>query len=73
MLTVFGGGILRKGRGKSKDKDSWRSGYDSSVSEGLERMGSNGLPGGIVFRDRMGDQEMSTPETDPNVRWHDHG
>ena len=25
---------------------------------GIDRLGTNGLPGGIVFSDRMGDQEM---------------
>lgn len=69
MLNVFGGGILRKGRrNKEKDKDIWKQDYASSVSEGLERMGSNGLPGGIVFHDRMGDQEMAIAAgADPNV------
>jgi len=67
MLNVFGGGILRKGRGKGKENQKWKSEYDSSVSQGSERMGSNGLPGGIVFHDRMGDQEMSPRVNDPNV------
>lgn len=61
--------MLRKGRrNKEKEKDIWKQDYESSVSEGLERMGSNGLPGGIVFHDRMGDQEMSPAMgSDPNV------
>ena len=66
MLNVFGGGILRKGKGKVKER--WNKSFDSSVPEGLDRMGSSGLPGGIVFRDRMGDHEMHQPkESDPNV------
>ena len=67
MLTVFGGGILRKGRGKGKENQKWKNDYEPSVSEGLERMGSNGLPGGIVFHDRMGDQEMSPRINNPDV------
>ena len=63
MLTVFGGGVLRKVKGKSKDK-GWKGDYVASV--GLDRVGSNGLPGGIVFHDRMGDQEMS-PVLDSDV------
>jgi hypothetical protein len=66
MLNVFGGGIRdlgRKAKGKAKDKgrkrgESFGSGNMGSWDDGLERMGSNGLPGGIVFSDRMGDQEM---------------
>jgi hypothetical protein len=67
MLNVFGGGIRdlgRKAKGKGKDKDRKSrdsfggDGRDFSWDGGLDRMGSNGLPGGIVFSDRMGDQEM---------------
>jgi len=66
MLNVFGGGILKKGRGKVKER--WKKDFDSSIPEGLDRMGSSGLPGGIVFRDRMGDYEMQqSRESDPNV------
>jgi hypothetical protein len=68
ILNVFGGGILRKGRGKDTESQRWRIDHEPSVSQGLERMGSNGLPGGIVFHDRMGDQEMSPRISDPNVR-----
>ena len=66
MLSVFGENIIRKAKGKSKEK--WTRDYNTSVPESLDRMGSNGLPGGIVFRDRMGDEEM-TPVVDPNVGW----
>ena len=69
MLDRFGGGIKdvgRKMKGKGKDRSP---GYISPAHsrEDLHfweepKFGSNGLPGGIVFSDRMGDQEMG-----PNV------
>lgn len=74
MLDKFGGGIKdvgRKIKGKSKDKGQpmGRSPIQAS-REDLHfweepKYGSNGLPGGIVFSDRMGDKEMD--RHDPNV------
>ncbi|WRT68602.1 uncharacterized protein IL334_005580 [Kwoniella shivajii] len=74
MLNRFGGGIQaigRKAKGKSKNKNFVRSesfGWgDESGSE--ERLGTNGLPGGIVYSDRMGEEEMGMQKgpSDPNV------
>ena len=67
MLDRFGGGIKdvgRKMKGKGKDRSP---GFASSPVHSREdlhfweeqKYGSNGLPGGIVFSDRMGDQEMA--------------
>ncbi|ORY35687.1 hypothetical protein BCR39DRAFT_511504 [Naematelia encephala] len=75
MLNVFGGGIKelgRKAKGMGKDKVRERDSFDMNGSPswdgGMDRLGTNGLPGGIVFSDRMGDQEMeSKPSEDPNV------
>jgi len=79
MLNVFGGGIQAMGRkamGKGKEKAGTRavdvfgvgSGEDP-WGDGGNRLGTNGLPGGIVFSDRMGDQEMvGRASDDPNVR-----
>lgn len=72
---MFGGGIKdlgRKVKGKEKDPYVGMSGGLSPIKldfeSGSERLGSSGLPGGIVFSDRMGDQEMSTAGSDdPNV------
>ena len=81
MLTVFGGGIQaigRKARGKGKDKGGGRGSFgaglrDDSWDEGMNRIGTNGLPGGIVYSDRMGDQEMDgrsseDPSVSPRIR-----
>lgn len=52
ILQVFGGGINgRRGKGKGRGKSV-------SPSPSMDQLGSNGLPGGIVYRDRMGDTEM---------------
>jgi hypothetical protein len=75
MLNMFGGGIKdlgRKVKGKEKDPYVGMSGGLSPIKldfeNGSERLGSSGLPGGIVFSDRMGDQEMSTAgPDDPSV------
>ncbi|WWD19242.1 hypothetical protein CI109_103700 [Kwoniella shandongensis] len=79
MMNLFGGGmqaISRKAKGKSKDKGfGYGYGMGRSESFGLgddsgseERLGTNGLPGGIVFSDRMGEEEMNGKEPlDPNV------
>jgi hypothetical protein len=72
---MFGGGIKdlgRKVKGKDTDPFAGMSGGLSPIKldfeSGSERLGSSGLPGGIVFSDRMGDQEMSTAgPDDPNV------
>ncbi|KAK8854619.1 hypothetical protein IAR55_003358 [Kwoniella newhampshirensis] len=77
MMNLFGGGmqaIGRKAKGKGKDKGS---GYGMRRSESYgignesgseERLGTNGLPGGIVFSDRMGEEEMNGKGTmDPNI------
>ncbi|WVR09459.1 hypothetical protein IAU60_006526 [Kwoniella sp. DSM 27419] len=72
MLNKFGGGIQaisRKAKGKSKDKGFARSPSSLYMDDYSpeERMGTNGLPGGIVFSDRMGAEEMggaSSPEAD---------
>lgn len=48
---------------KSASRDSFGMRNEPFWSEGMERVGSSGLPGGIVFSDRMGDQEMDTSET----------
>ncbi len=78
ILNVFGGGIHaigRKARGKVKEKTGGRgresfprTSRDESWNGGMDRIGTNGLPGGIVFSDRMGDREMDgrAPD-DPNV------
>ncbi|KAK6910862.1 hypothetical protein I203_104897 [Kwoniella mangroviensis CBS 8507] len=73
MLNKFGGGIQaigRKAKGKNKDKHFSRSesfGWDDVSSD--ERLGTNGLPGGIVFSDRMGEEEMGITKSpsDPNI------
>ena len=78
MLNVFGGGIQaigrkakEKGRGMSKygSKDSLApsKGPNSLWSDPTDRVGSNGLPGGIVYSDRMGDKEMARRQSDPTV------
>jgi hypothetical protein len=76
MLNIFGGGIkeiTRKAKGKGKDPYGGISKAGLSPidldSEGRNnRFGSKGLPGGIVFSDRMGDQEMDEQDAqDPNV------
>lgn len=77
MLNVFGGGIQaigrkakEKGRGMSRygSRDSLASkGQDSLWSQPSERVGTNGLPGGIVYSDRMGDKEMLRRQSDPTV------
>ncbi|WVF67489.1 hypothetical protein IAT40_002245 [Kwoniella sp. CBS 6097] len=73
MLNKFGGGIQaigRKAKGKSKEKiyerpESFGWSDGGSVDE---RLGTNGLPGGIVFSDRMGEEEMGNNGfSDPNV------
>lgn len=76
MLNVFGGGIQaigrkakEKGRGMSKygSKDSLATkGPTSLWSDPSDRFGSNGLPGGIVYSDRMGDKEMQRRQSDPD-------
>ena len=67
MLNVFGGGGFGK-KAKGKGKEKFRRDLHMEMHGGPGRMGSNGLPGGIVFRDRMGDQEMDGRESgDPNV------
>lgn len=77
ILNVFGGGIQaigRKARGKGKglssygSKDSLASKHSSPWSDPMDRVGTNGLPGGIVFSDRMGDKEMMRRSSDPAVR-----
>ncbi|WWC90564.1 uncharacterized protein L201_005500 [Kwoniella dendrophila CBS 6074] len=85
MLNKFGGGIQAikskaKGKHKEKDKDKYFSRSPSSFGWGSstenvdylseERLGTNGLPGGIVFSDRMGEEEMGSSSkgfSDPNV------
>lgn len=76
ILNVFGGGIQaigRKARGKGKglssygSKDSLASKHSVPWSDPMDRLGSNGLPGGIVFSDRMGDKEMMRRSSDPAV------
>ncbi|WVQ95137.1 hypothetical protein IAU59_002231 [Kwoniella sp. CBS 9459] len=73
MLNKFGGGIQaigRKAKGKGKEKvyerpESFGWSDGGSVDE---RLGTNGLPGGIVFSDRMGEEEMGNKViNDPNV------
>ena len=55
MLNIFGGGKLRKHKAKSSDKLR----DQASPIEGVGgRFGTSGLPGGIVLRDRMGEEEM---------------
>lgn len=77
MLNVFGGGIQAIGR-RAKEKGKGMSRYgsrDSLASKGQEslwsqptdRVGTNGLPGGIVYSDRMGDKEMLRRQSDPTV------
>ncbi|KAK4689185.1 hypothetical protein P7C73_g942, partial [Tremellales sp. Uapishka_1] len=74
LLGVFGGGIQamgRKAKGKGKDNSGRGDAFGVRGGEGgwvedMSRVGSNGLPGGIVFSDRMGDQEMDA-RLDPNV------
>jgi hypothetical protein len=70
MMTKFGGGVREVGRkmkgksrerfGRSKDSLSGSSREELHFWEdpSAERVGTSGLPGGIVFNDRMGDQEM---------------
>ncbi|WVW85409.1 hypothetical protein I302_107447 [Kwoniella bestiolae CBS 10118] len=73
MLNKFGGGIQaigRKAKGKKQEKHFSRSesfGWDDVSSD--ERLGTNGLPGGIVFSDRMGEEEMglSKGPSDPDI------
>ena len=76
MLDRFGGGIKdvgRKMKGKGKDR-SPGFGFGASPLPSRDdlhfweepKYGSNGLPGGIVFSDRMGDQEMNAAPA--NVR-----
>ncbi|OCF38674.1 hypothetical protein I317_07551 [Kwoniella heveanensis CBS 569] len=73
MLNKFGGGIQaigRKAKGKSKEKVYERPesfGWsDGGSMDG--RLGTNGLPGGIVFSDRMGEEEMGHKGfVDPNA------
>jgi hypothetical protein len=76
MLNIFGGGIQaigRKARGKGKglstygSKDSLASKNSVPWSDPMDRLGTNGLPGGIVFSDRMGDKEMMRRGSDPAV------
>ena len=76
ILNVFGGGIQaigRKARGKGKglssygSKDSLASKHSVPWSDPMDRLGTNGLPGGIVFSDRMGDKEMMRRSSDPAV------
>lgn len=77
ILNVFGGGIQaigRKARGKGKalssygSRDSLASKANTSPwSDPMDRLGTNGLPGGIVFSDRMGDKEMTRRSSDPAV------
>jgi hypothetical protein len=76
MLQVFGGGIQaigRKARGKKGlssygSKDSLASKAPSTPwSDSMDRVGTNGLPGGIVFSDRMGDKEMMRRSSDSAV------
>jgi hypothetical protein len=81
MLNVFGGGIQAIGR-KAKEKGKGMSRYGSRDSlapskgpsslwsDPTDRLGSNGLPGGIVYSDRMGDKEMMRRQSDPTVRRH---
>ena len=57
-------GKRAKGKGKEKRESYGSGGYDITLGGGLQRVGSNGLPGGIVFRDRMGDREMDQMEID---------
>lgn len=69
MLNVFGGGIRDVGRKmKARGKDRFGRSRESlgGSKDDLhfweeprnDRVGTSGLPGGIVFNDRMGDQEM---------------
>jgi hypothetical protein len=79
MLNKFGGGVRDVGRkmaGKGKEKfGKSKESLGGSSREDLhfweearnERLGTNGLPGGIVFNDRMGDQEMSARRDDVQV------
>ncbi|WWC63514.1 uncharacterized protein I303_106117 [Kwoniella dejecticola CBS 10117] len=76
MLNKFGGGIQaigRKAKGKNKEKTFGRSesfGWEDNGFTTEERLGTNGLPGGIVFSDRMGAEEMgisTKTSSDPNV------
>ena len=73
ILNKFGGGIQaigRKAKGKGKDKsgglgrDPFSVNNDEDAWRTMDRLGTNGLPGGIVFRDRMGDSEMVDRSTD---------
>ena len=61
-------GKRAKGKGKEKRESYGSGGYDITMDGGLKRVGSNGLPGGIVFRDRMGDQEMDLGPTETAER-----
>jgi hypothetical protein len=76
IMGVFGGGIqamgrrvVGKGKERAKGRESYGTGRDENAwSESMTRVGTNGLPGGIVFSDRMGDQEMEMRGSeDPNV------
>lgn len=79
MLNKFGGGVRdvgRKMKGKSKEKfGKSRESLGGSSREDLhfwedprgERLGTSGLPGGIVFNDRMGDHEMVGNQKDSEV------
>ena len=75
ILNVFGGGIQAigrraKGKGKGRGRDSVGTANEDFWGGSSDRLGTNGLPGGIVFSDRMGDQEMDGRlSIDPNVRF----
>ena len=78
MLNMFGGGIKeigRKAKGNSKERFGGRSSpirrmtTEDQWESGVPRVGTNGIPGGLVFSDRMGNQEMDRRGgEDPNVR-----
>ena len=76
ILNVFGGGIQAigrkaKGKGKGRGRDSFGTANEDpwGASTDRVRLGTSGLPGGIVFSDRMGDQEMEGRlSVNPNVR-----
>ncbi|RXK42339.1 hypothetical protein M231_00329 [Tremella mesenterica] len=61
-----------KGRGKEKHlitqtSIAWST-DEARWTNGLDRVGTNGLPDGIVYSDRMGDQEMAASEEEDIVR-----
>lgn len=66
MLNLFGGGIRdvgRKMKGKKEKFGRSRESLGGGSKDDLHfweepRVGTSGLPGGIVFNDRMGDREM---------------